>query len=157
MTAAEMKMPACGAGKEQGNSLYNNSIPELDHKINNTNSGEIPTWMASKVTKLARAKAQSEGCSPATALDTLTGEAFTTLAAELAAFPELLQVLPKQLGKNIMAGAFSALSAYELAAIVIANADAEAVAAVAGADDLAEFTALKFQALAGLLGAGDGL
>lgn len=116
----------------------------------------IPEWMSEKIGRLAKEKAARDGCSPAETVNTLAGEAFQTLEAELTAFPELSQAVPNRLSKNIRTGAFCALSAFELAAIVITDADAQRASIVAGPDDEKEFFAFKWKSIADLLGAEGG-
>lgn len=119
-------------------------------------AAKIPEWMSAKIATLAREKLARDGCSPAEAVNVMTGDAFATLGAELSAFPHLAGLLPLSLSRNIKSGAFSALTALELAAIVIADSDAQAASVVAGPDDVVEFTALKWCSLADLLrAAGD--
>ena len=118
-------------------------------------AAKIPEWMSAKIATLAREKSARDGCSPAEAVNVMTGDAFATLGAELSAFPHLAGLLPLSLSRNIKSGAFSALTALELAAIVIADFDAQKAAPCAGLDDISAFTNLKFEALAELLKAED--
>lgn len=119
-------------------------------------AAKIPEWMSQKLERLARERAARDGCSPAEAINVMTGDAFATLGAELSAFPDCARFLPVSFARNLRAGSFSALSALELAALVIADADAQTASVVAGPNDVVEFTALKIRALADLLRAEGG-
>lgn len=120
-------------------------------------SNTTPAWMTEKVSRLATERAKRERGEPADALNLLCGEAFQTLNSEMKAFPNLARWLPSTFARNLQVGAFGALSALELAAIIIADSDAQAASVVAGPDDVVEFTALKWCSLANLLRAeGDG-
>jgi len=121
-----------------------------------SSEGKIPAWMADKLTRLARERAERDRTNVAEALPQLEGEAFQALTAELIAFPELARLLFPGFARNVRTGAFSALSVLELAAITIADSDAQDAAQCAGPDDLEEFVALKWQALAGILRAEGG-
>jgi hypothetical protein len=111
----------------------------------------LPDWMSKKVSGLADERARRDGVNLTDVVNLISGDAFTTLSAELATFPELAKLSPSTLGRNIRTGAFCALSAFELAAIVITDADAQTASIVAGPNDLAEFTTLKWQSLGSLL------
>ena len=79
-----------------------------------------PIWMCEKVKRLAIERAKREGGSAANMLVKWTGEAFQLLGAELKAFPEIAKLLPSHLVRYIKTGAFGALSALDMAAMVIA-------------------------------------
>lgn len=110
-----------------------------------------PTWMLEKVKRLAIERAKREGGSPEDALVKWTGEAFQILQGELKAFPKLANLLPSLLVRNIKTGAFDALSALDMAAMVIVDNDAQEVSVCIDPDDLAEFTLQKWESIAYLL------
>lgn len=117
---------------------------------------KIPEWMREKIERLAKEKAARWNCFPADALNAWTGDALTTLRGELFACPELARVLPPHLTQDVSGNALSAMSAAEVGALLICDADASEVANVCGSDDLVEFLALKWQALSDLLAEEEG-
>lgn len=117
----------------------------------------LPQWMAEKIRKLANSRALRENTGLSNALDVLSGEAFQELENELARFPELSRILSNSLSRNICTGALSALTALELAAIIITDNDAQMASIIASPEDLVEFTTLKICALSNLLGEEGGM
>lgn len=115
----------------------------------------MTTWMTDKIATLAKDKSARDGNSPADSINAISGEVFQTMRGELTAFPDCARLLPVSLARNLRAGSFSALSAFELGCLVIADADAQAATPCAGPDDISAFTNLKFEALAELLKAED--
>ena len=152
MTGATNKnAPLAGQGingKQVG--ITNNSIPQ--HEIGHN---KLPEWIQKKVITIVKKRAKAVGCTQNDALQLVSGEAFVMISAELSV---TRTQLPDHLAKALMDDSFSALDALEIAALIITEADAQACAPACDPQYVAEFTALKLEALREFIeGVQDGL
>ncbi len=112
----------------------------------------IPCWIASKITASAiELKGILALPSISVAFGELESRTHILLRAELLVFPALAELVPADFVKLLVAGSFSALSSYERAAMVLIEIDAQSLSIAINLDNQAEFTHLKWQALACLL------
>ena len=112
----------------------------------------IPPWMSSKVARLtADYQRATEFLSLPEALGELEFQSATILRAELVAFPCLALFVSKEFLRLLRQNAIGAFRPIEGAALVIIEADAQALTPATNPNDLAEFTRLKWQALGSLL------
>jgi len=112
----------------------------------------ISSWMSGKVARLtAYYQKVTESSSLAETLEELEFQSATILRAELAEFPCLSLFVAKDFLRLLQQNALGAMKPSECAALVIIEADAQALTPATNPSDLAEFTRLKWQALGSLL------
>jgi len=112
----------------------------------------IPLWMSGKIAGLTVEYQKDTGStSLSEALMALEFESATVLRAELAGFPDLAASVPGDFFRLLQGNALGAMRPIEGAALVIIEADAQALTPATNPGDLAEFTRLKWQAFGSLL------
>jgi len=112
----------------------------------------IPSWIAVKLAQHAIEHQKTHGLSNLeVALGDLEAQSATIFRAELAAWPTLADLVSAEFLNLLQQGVLSVMTTLERASLVLIEADSRSVSGAIHADDLAEFTHLKWQALVSLL------
>ncbi len=112
----------------------------------------IPSWIAEKIAARSKELMDRIGLpSLDKAFSELEDEAAILLRADLQRCPALGSLVPAEFLHLLQQGSFSALSTLERAAMVLIEADAREAIVAINADNLEEFTRLKWESLGSLL------
>ena len=145
MTALNENAPLTGQGAEWGSQQVNFNKSILQNRLD---CNTVPAWMAEKVIAIVKKLAKAAKCTENEALQRVSGEAFITISAEAKA---VNAELPVHLARALAGGTIAALDAFEMSALIITENDSQACAPACNPADVAEFTALRLEALRQLL------